>query len=38
MYYPTDLINEYIKKGNPTNSEIISNVILNQKFQYLKKS
>jgi hypothetical protein len=31
MYYPTDLVNEYIKKGNPTNSEIISNVILNQK-------
>jgi len=31
MYHPTDLVNEHIKKGNPTNSEIISNVILNQK-------
>jgi len=30
-YRLTDLMNEHIKKGNPTTSEIINNVLLNQK-------
>ena len=31
IYRPTDLVNEHIKKGNITTSEIINNVLLNQK-------
>lgn len=30
-YRPTGLVNEHIKKGNITTSEIINNVLLNQK-------
>lgn len=31
IYSPTDLVNEHIKKGNSTTSDIINNVLLNQK-------
>jgi hypothetical protein len=31
IYRPTDIVNEHIKKGNPTTSEIINNVLFNQK-------
>ena len=31
IYRPTNLVNKHIKKGNPTTSEIINNVLLNQK-------
>jgi hypothetical protein len=30
-YSPTKLVNEHIKKGNLTNSDIINNILLNQK-------
>jgi len=36
-YRPTDLVNEHIKKGNLTTSEIINNVLLNQKVSISQK-
>jgi hypothetical protein len=37
IYRPTDLANEHIKKGNPTTSEIINNVLINQKVSISQK-
>ncbi len=37
MYRPTNLVEEHLNKGNPTTSEVINSVLLNQKVSINQK-
>ena len=37
LYRPTNLVEEHLNKGNPTTSEVINSVLLNQKVSINQK-